>query len=77
MCDGDIEAISVDEDTAPGPGVQGTDLREKEETFSQVVMGGLVNRNSALTLEPVHRDWAVRATERAVQNDPIRRPEGS
>lgn len=33
--------------------------------------------DSALAPEPVHRDWAVRTAEGAVQNDPVRRPEGS
>lgn len=64
--DGDIEAISVGEDAAPGPRVQGADMGQEEEVSNEVVMGGLLDRNSAWAPEPVHRDWKVRATEGTV-----------
>lgn len=72
---GDTEAISVGEDAAPEPRVYGADSGQEEEAPIQVVMGRLVNRDSARAPEPLHRGWEFRAAEGAVQDDPIRGPE--
>lgn len=72
---GDTEAISVGEDAAPEPRVHGADFGQEEEAPTQVVMGRLLNRDSASASEPLHRGWEVRAAEGAVQDDPVGGPE--
>lgn len=70
-----MEAISVGEDAAPEPRVHGADFGQEEEAPTQVVMGRLLNRDSAWASEPLHRGWEVRAAEGAVQDDPVGGPE--